>query len=205
LGIAHCQCWQIIDEENFVGQRRDNNESTEEGRQQSREVTQQGQQKASEYAQQGREQAKGQIATQKERASGELHGISQALQKTAEQLKEQDQEPIGRYADQASEQAEKLSNYLSGRDAEQLLNEAEDLARNKPAIFLGGAFVIGVAAARFLKSSAGQREEFDARQSAKELGSAATGKDLESSSDGGSESGGDEVPSFQAKGRTERS
>lgn len=188
-----------------MGQRRDNNESTEEGRQQSREVAQQGQQKASEYAQQGREQAKGQIATQKERASGELHGISQALQKTAEQLKEQDQEPIGRYADQASEQAEKFSNYLSERDAEQLLNEAKDLARNKPAIFLGGAVLVGVAAARFLKSSAGQREEFDVAQSTKELASAATGKDLESSSDGGSESGGDEVLSFQAKGRTERS
>lgn len=189
-----------------MGESRSDSESAEKAQQKSREV-----------AQQGREQAKGQIATQKERASGELQGISQALQKTAEQLREQDQGPIGRYADQASEQAGKLSNYLSERDSEQLLSEAEDLARNKPAIFLGGAFVLGAVAARFLKSSAGQREEFDVRQSAKELGSAATGKDLESSggetssggessySGSGAKSFSDEVPSYEVRGRTERS
>lgn len=39
------------------------------------------------------------------------------------------------------------------RDANELIGEAENLARSRPAVFLGGAFVLGVAAARFLKSS----------------------------------------------------
>ncbi len=145
--------------------------SSGETRQRSQEVAQQGQQKASEYAEQGREKAKGQIATQKERASGELQGIARALQQTGSQLREQDQDSIGQYAEQAAEQVERLSNYLSEKDSEQLLSEVEDFARNRPAVFLGGAFVLGVAAARFLKSSAGQtgdlREEL--KQEAREV------------------------------------
>lgn len=163
--------------------------STEEAGQRSREVAQQGQQKASEYARQGREQAKSQIATRKEQASGQLQGVAQALRQTGEQLREQDQGPIGSYADQAAGQAERFADYLSGRDAEQLLNDVEDFARNRPAIFLGGAFVLGAVAARFLKSSAGQREEFDVGGRARQLGSSATGRELGGGADGGAGGG----------------
>jgi hypothetical protein len=114
------------------------------------------QQKASEYAEQGREKAVGQLATQKERASSELGGVARALRTTGEQLQEQDS--VARYVNQAAEQTERLSEYLSERDANELVREMEDFARNRPAVFLGGAFAIGIAAARFLKSSSGQRE-----------------------------------------------
>lgn len=139
--------------------------------QRSQEVAQQGQQKASEYAEQGREKAKGQISTQKERASGELQGIAQALQSTGEQLREQDQDSIGRYADQAAEQVERLSNYLSKKDSEELISEVEDFARNRPAVFMGGAFILGAAAARFLRSSAGQTGDLkeELKQEAQEV------------------------------------
>lgn len=121
----------------------------------TREVAQQ---KASEYAEQGREQAVGQLATQKERASSELGGVARALRTTGDQLSEQEQGSVARYVTQAADQTERLSEYLSERDANELVREAEDFARNRPAVFLGGAFALGVAAARFLKSSAGQRE-----------------------------------------------
>lgn len=130
--------------------------TTDEARRRSQEVAQRGQQRASEYAERGREQARGQIATQKERVSGELQGIARALRTTGDQLKEQDQGSVGRYAEQAAERVGRLSDYLSEKDSEQLIGEVEDFARQKPAVFLGGAFVLGVAAARFLKSSAGQ-------------------------------------------------
>ena len=115
--------------------------------------------------------AKGQISTQKERASGELQGIARALQSTGEQLREQDQDSIGQYADQAAEQVERFSNYLSEKDSEELINEVEDFARNRPAVFLGAAFLVGAAAARFLKSSAGQTGDLkeELKQEAQEL------------------------------------
>lgn len=145
----------------------------------SREVARRGQEKASEYAEKGREQAKPQIAKGKERASEQLEGIANALRSTGEQLHEQDQGSVGGYAEQAADQVERLSGYLRDRDPDRLLGDVEDFARERPAVFLGGAFLLAAAAARFLKSSAGQREEFDVRESARELGSSATGKDLD--------------------------
>ena len=183
----------------------DSQSSTEETKQKSQEVAQQGQQKASEYAQQGREQAKGQIATRKEQASGQLQGVAQALRQTGEQLRGQDQGSIGKYADQAAQQAERFADYLSEQDAEQLLNDVEDFARNRPAIFLGGAFALGAVAARFLKSSAGQREELNVGERAKQLGSSATGKDLDEEIGGGEsaryneEGGRYERPSYEVE------
>ncbi len=175
-------------------------ESSEQTRQRSQEVAQQGQQKASEYAEQGREKAKGQIATQKERASGELQGIAQALQQTGSQLREQDQDSVGQYAEQAAEQVERLSNYLSEKDSEQLISEVEDFARNRPAVFLGGAFILGAAAARFLKSSAGQtgdlREEL--KQEAREVQQSVAPEAGSSSS--GSSSGGQASPASGGPG-----
>ncbi len=154
-------------------------------------MAQQGQQKASEYAEQGREQAKGQIATQKERASSELQGISRALRQTGDQLREQDQDSIGQYAEQAADQVGRLSDFLSEKDSEQLISEVEDFARNRPAIFLGAAFVVGAAAARFLKSSAGQTGDLkeELKQEAREIRKSATPE--YSGSSGGSSSGED--------------
>jgi hypothetical protein len=143
--------------------------SEEGSERESREVAQQ---KASEYAEQGREKAVGQLATQKERASSELGGVARALRTTGEQLQEQEQDSVARYVNQAAEQTERLSEYLSERDANELVREVEDFARNRPAVFLGGAFAIGIAAARFLKSSAGQREALEI-----EAGAATSGSD----------------------------
>lgn len=156
-----------------------------QAKQQSQEVAQQGQQKASEAAEQGREKTAGQLDTQKERAAGQIEGISRALRQTGEQLREQDQGSIGNYADQGAEQAERLANFLQEKEGEELIREVEDFARNRTAVFLGGAFVVGVAAARFLKSSAGQRESFDVQGRARELGEAATGANAGASSGSG--------------------
>ncbi len=163
--------------------------SSEETRQRSQEMAQQGQQKASEYAEQGREQAKGQIATQKERASSELQGISRALRQTGDQLREQDQDSIGQYAEQAADQVGRLSDFLSEKDSEQLISEVEDFARHRPAIFLGAAFVVGAAAARFLKSSAGQTGDLkeELKHEAQEIRKSATPE--YSGSSGGPSSG----------------
>ncbi len=157
-----------------------------EAKQKSGEVAQQGQQKASEAAEQGREKAAGQLDTQKEQAAGQIEGISRALRQTSEQLREQNQGSIGKYAEQGAEQAERLANFLHEKQGDELIGEVEDFARNKTAVFLGGAFLVGVAAARFLKSSSGQRESFDVQSRAKELGEAATGANAGASSGGGS-------------------
>jgi hypothetical protein len=161
------ESWSEEGSERESRQRESRQSGSQEG--QTQEVAHQ---KASEYAEQGREKAVGQLATQKERASSELGGVARALRTTGEQLQEQEQDSVARYVNQAAEQTERLSEYLSERDANELVREVEDFARNRPAVFLGGAFAIGIAAARFLKSSAGQREALEI-----DAGAATSGSD----------------------------
>lgn len=79
-------------------------------------------------------------------ASEGLAGISEAMSAVGRQLREQDQVMLAGYADQAA-------GYLQGKDVEQLLAEAERFARQKPLVLVGGAFTLGLLAARFLRSS----------------------------------------------------
>lgn len=117
------------------------------------EYADQAQAKAGQYADQAKGQAKSQIGTRKDWAADQLDGITQALGDTSQHLREQDQGAIGNYTDKVAGYTERLSGYLRNTDPDALIRDAENLARRQPALFLGGAFAIGVLGARFLKSS----------------------------------------------------
>ena len=70
------------------------------------------------------------------------------------------------YVDQAADQVERLSEYVRERDVVQIAGDVEKFARREPALFLGGAFVLGLCAARFLKSSAQSSQSAQQSQSA---------------------------------------
>lgn len=65
---------------------------------------------------------------------------------------ETDQPTISNLAESAAEQADRLAAYLRENDARQMLSSVEDMARRQPLLFLGGAFVLGVATARIFKA-----------------------------------------------------
>lgn len=58
-------------------------------------------------------------------------------------------------ADRASQSIEGIARYVGATDARSFVHDAEQLARRQPAAFFGGAFLLGLAAGRFLKSSGG--------------------------------------------------
>lgn len=68
---------------------------------------------------------------------------------------EAEQPAIASAATTAAEQAERLAGYLRTTDARQILRTVEDVARQQPILFLGGAFLAGLAASRFLKAAGG--------------------------------------------------
>lgn len=117
-------------------------------------VLQQIPQQAGRLLDQVRDQMKSRASGQKEQATGGLATIAQALRQTGQQLQEQSQTTVGQFADRAAEPVETLAGYLRDRNVDQLIGEAEGFARRQPALFLGGAFVLGLLSARFLKSSA---------------------------------------------------
>jgi hypothetical protein len=51
-----------------------------------------------------------------------------------------------------------VAGYLTARDVDQLVSEAEAFARRQLAAFLGGAFALGFLVSRFLKSSSPQSQ-----------------------------------------------
>jgi hypothetical protein len=100
-----------------------------------------------------RERASAGLTTQKDRAMDGLGTVAQAVRQTTQQLRDQRQDIVARYADQAADQIERFSNALRQKDVGELIEDAQRLARRQPALFIGSAFALGLVSARFLKSS----------------------------------------------------
>ena len=101
-----------------------------------------------------RKHATEQLATQKDRATDGLGSVAQAVRDTTQHLRTQQHDTVARYAEQAADQIERFSQRLKEKDVSELLEDAQQLARRQPALFIGGAFALGLLGARFLKSSA---------------------------------------------------
>jgi len=117
-------------------------------------ITDQVQETAGQVTEQAKQQALTQLGTQKEHAAGSLDAVAQALRQSGDQLRTKQQEPLADLAGTAAERVERLSGYLRHTDVKEMVRDVEGFARRQPAAFLGGAFTLGVLAARFLKSSA---------------------------------------------------
>ena len=141
------------------------------------EVKEQVQQKIGDLKEQVAGQATGRLEEQKAAASGGLNTVAHAFRQTGEQLRNDEQDGVARYVDQAAERIEEFSHYLGQRDMRELARDAERFARREPALFLGGAFAVGLIAARFLKSSgaAGAPDRGNWRGEAEWYGQTATG------------------------------
>ncbi len=101
-----------------------------------------------------RETATGQLASQKDRATDGLGSVAQFVRQSTQQLRDQKQDAIAGYVEQAADQIDQFSRSLRNKDVSELIDDAQQLARKQPALFIGGAFVLGLIGARFLKSSA---------------------------------------------------
>ena len=120
-------------------------------------VVDQAQEKAGEVFDQARAQATTLLEVQKERAVDGLDAVIHAAHQTGQQLREDGQETVARYADQAAQGAERLAGYLRGHEVGAMVDDAEDFARRQPQLFLAAGLALGLVAARFLKSSARYR------------------------------------------------
>lgn len=97
--------------------------------------------------------AESQLSKQKQTATGTLQQLVEALRMTGDHLRASHQERVAGYAQQASDQVRRFSESIRGAQPRDILQRVEDVARREPALFLGGAFVLGLIGARFLKSS----------------------------------------------------
>jgi exonuclease VII large subunit len=100
-----------------------------------------------------RESTSSQLTRQKDRATDSLGSVAQAVRQSTNQLREQRHDTIAQYIEQAANQLDRLSTRLREKNVNELLNDAQRLARQRPALFIGSAFALGLIGARFFKSS----------------------------------------------------
>lgn len=99
------------------------------------------------------EQLKSSVDSGKTRAADTLDSFAQALSQSGQQLRSEDLGPAGQYVDRAGEQLRRASDYLRNTQVDEMIRNTEDLARRQPALFIAGAFGLGLLAARFIKAS----------------------------------------------------
>ena len=100
-----------------------------------------------------RDQASAQFAAQKDKATQGIGSVVQAVRQSTQQLREQQHETAAQYVEQIADQLDRFSKQLQEKDLNRLIEDAGRLARRQPALFVGGAFAVGLLGARFLKSS----------------------------------------------------
>jgi hypothetical protein len=100
-----------------------------------------------------RHAAEGLLDEQKDRAVDAVHGVAQALRRTAEGL-EGENEALARYAEQAADQVERFTESFRERHLGDIVSDLDDFARRQPTMFLIGAVAAGFVVGRFMASSA---------------------------------------------------
>jgi hypothetical protein len=103
--------------------------------------------------QSARERAGSGLAEGRRQAADQLGGIGTAFHRTGEQLRGEDQARFADLADSVGRRLDRAADYLRESDGRTITRDLEGLARRQPAVVFAGAFALGLAAARFLKSS----------------------------------------------------
>ena len=127
-------------------------------REQIREVKNQVVDQAKNTFQQARDRASSSLGESKSQVADQFGTVADALRRTTEHLRSEDQQRIAGLTDTIARQVEQVANYLRTKDAQAMKQDLENLARRQPALMLGGALVLGLIGARFLKSSDRSRQ-----------------------------------------------
>lgn len=94
------------------------------------------------------------IEERKSGAAEDIADVAHALRTGAHDLDEHHKQFIARYVYQAADGLDRMADQLRHEDFGAFWDQVEGFARRQPGLVMGGAFVVGFALARFVKSSA---------------------------------------------------
>jgi hypothetical protein len=98
------------------------------------------------------------VDEQKNRAADGLGGIANVIRNASNELRNEN-EALASYVDSASDQLRRFADQIREKGVADMLDDVHSFARRRPVVFVGGAFLVGLGIARFLKSSA--EREYD--------------------------------------------
>lgn len=99
------------------------------------------------------QQAKSMAAEQKDLLAEQLGGVSDALQKVADEL-DTGNESSARYVRLLADGAKQITSTVRDNDVDAILAIAQDFGRRQPVAFMGAAALLGFVASRFVLASA---------------------------------------------------
>ena len=95
----------------------------------------------------------------KDRMAKGAEDLSSAGRRAAEDLEARGQQDLAEGLRVAAQKLSGLADGLHRRSANELLHDAEDLARRNPTLFIGGSIALGFALSRLFKASEAKRPE----------------------------------------------
>ena len=93
------------------------------------------------------------LTIRKEELAWTFANMARIVRSASVTLRDNKQTPIAQYTDKAAAEIEGASLYLHQHDLNSLITDVEGFARRQPALFIAGGLLLGLAAARFLKST----------------------------------------------------
>ena len=100
-----------------------------------------------------KEQGEAILGEQKHHVAETMHHCCDALRGAAQELRQKQDHNIASFAETIAERLEKTSDYLDGKQIQEIRNDVENFARQQPYVFYGGMFAAGLALSRFFKAS----------------------------------------------------
>ena len=116
------------------------------------QTKEQARQAATEAQQKITEQLRTRAESTKSQAADTLTSVANALSQSGRQLKADNPNVPSQYIERAGDQLRRAAENIRNTNVDELVRRTESMARRQPALFLGGAFVLGVVAARLIKS-----------------------------------------------------
>lgn len=143
------------------------------------EAADQAKETAQNVASQAQDRAREQVDQRTTEAGERVSSTAEDIRSVGQELRSQGKEGPAKVAEQAADRIDRAGSYLRDSDADRLLHDLEDFGRRQPWAVVGGAVVVGFAAARFLKASS--RERYSNRASGRKVAGGGTPPQLSDS------------------------
>ncbi len=93
------------------------------------------------------------VDEQKHRISAECSGFGRVARDAAQRYRDENYRNIAAYADTFADKVDAVARYIDETPVNQMIQDIEDRARERPELFLGGMVLLGIVAARFFRAS----------------------------------------------------
>jgi hypothetical protein len=103
-----------------------------------------------------------QLSVQRDRVTGRVRTLGRALKGASSMLEEDD--VVAQCLHFASDKVEGVAGYVDEMTTDGVTDDLRAMARDRPAWFFGGAFLLGLALGRFARSTAGSMAASSAKK-----------------------------------------